>query len=119
MTDVEKKTLGRPRKYQGTRPTWTVRLEPALGAEIKAMAESTGRSISEVCERQISDSFRLQTEVAELKAENAQLRRSNEASEDRIYNLLEKVNAGYQNAHQFREQLANLTTMIQALTEKK
>lgn len=68
MTEPEKKPLGRPRKYAGKRPTWTIRLEPTFGDEIRRIAEQTGRSISEVCERQIVNSFRLETEAKLLRA---------------------------------------------------
>jgi hypothetical protein len=75
MTDAEKKPLGRPRKYAGKRPTWTIRLEENNGAKIKALAESTGRSISEVCEQQIIRSFRMEMMLDVLEREIAGLRR--------------------------------------------
>lgn len=45
---------GRPKKYQGRRPNWTIRLQEQYGSEVKRLSESTGRSISEVCESLIS-----------------------------------------------------------------
>jgi hypothetical protein len=60
MTTVEKKPAGRPRKYAGKRPTWTIRLEEKYGDQIKALAEQSGRSISEVCEQQIVNAFRME-----------------------------------------------------------
>lgn len=57
MTEEEKKPRGRPRKYAGRRPTWTIRLEEKYGEQVKAAADREGRSISEVCEKQIAKSF--------------------------------------------------------------
>lgn len=48
--DAPKRPVGRPRKYAGKRPTWTVRLEPQIGDQIREIAAKTGRSLSEVCE---------------------------------------------------------------------
>jgi hypothetical protein len=75
MTTVEKKPPGRPRKYAGKRPTWTIRLEEKYGDQIKAMAEKSGRSISEVCEQQIVDAFRLEIMCNLLEEKIEQLTR--------------------------------------------
>lgn len=68
MTEEEKKPRGRPRKYAGRRPTWTIRLEEAHGDRIKAIAEKEGRSISEVCEQQIINSFRAEYVITVLES---------------------------------------------------
>jgi hypothetical protein len=60
MTATEKKPRGRPRRYLGERPNWTIRLEEKYGDQIRQIAEQSGRSISDVCSEQIVNSFRLQ-----------------------------------------------------------
>jgi hypothetical protein len=59
MTGTEKKPRGRPRRYIGDRPNWTIRLEEKYGDQIRQIAEQSGRSISDVCSEQIVNSFRL------------------------------------------------------------
>jgi predicted transcriptional regulator len=86
MTDM-KKVGGRPRKYAGKRPTWTIRLEEKYGEQIKALAEKTGRSISEVCERQIVDSFRMEIIIDLLEARGREL----EASRDSLMLRVEEM----------------------------
>lgn len=49
----EKRKPGRPRKYAGNRPTWTVRLPASLGDEIVEAAKAEGRSISEEIEHRV------------------------------------------------------------------
>lgn len=51
------RSRGRPRKFVGRRPTWTVRLSADLGERVKAAAEEAGRSISEEIERRVDWSF--------------------------------------------------------------
>jgi hypothetical protein len=70
---VEKKSVGRPKKYSGKRPTWTIRLEEKYGDQIKALAEQSGRSISEVCEQQIVNAFRMEIICDLLEERVAQL----------------------------------------------
>lgn len=65
----EKKKAGRPRKYSGRRPTWTIRLEPDLGESIRKRASETGRSISEVCEAMITGFAQLEIEIEKLRAD--------------------------------------------------
>jgi hypothetical protein len=126
MMTEDKKKVGRPRKYAGKRPTWTIRLEEKYGDQVKALAQETGRSISEVCERQIVDSFRqeiiidlLEKEIGELRASNEQLSRASQASETRIYGLIEKLNDGYQRVHGLSTQIDNLTMIITKLAAEK
>lgn len=75
MTAEAEKKLGRPRKYAGKRPTWTIRLEEKYGDQIKELAEKSGRSISEVCEQQIVNAFRLEIMCDLLEQRIAQLTR--------------------------------------------
>lgn len=113
------------------------------------------RSISEVCEQQIVNSFRYaiiadlleakkkdltaelhdsriafkvanerreiaERRVAELTEQNQQLSRAAEASETRIYGLIEKLNDGFQRVHGLSVQIDNLTAAVTKLaTEKK
>ncbi|UFX41705.1 ribbon-helix-helix protein, CopG family [Bradyrhizobium sp. 41S5] len=60
---------GRPRRYVGDRPNWTIRLDVEVGDRIREMAEATGRSISEICEQQIVRSFELADDLAKARAE--------------------------------------------------
>lgn len=66
----EKKPAGRPRKYSGKRPTWTVRLEESIGNQVKELAAATGRSISEVCEGLINEGLRAPGKISELGHRN-------------------------------------------------
>jgi hypothetical protein len=61
MTTAEKKPRGRPRRYVGDRPNWTIRLEETYGEQVRQIAEESGRSISDVCSERIVNSFRLET----------------------------------------------------------
>lgn len=70
---IEKKKMGRPRKYVGRRPTWTVRLEEKYGDQIRDMAQTSGRSMSEVCEQQIINSFRYAFIIDLLEADKEKL----------------------------------------------
>jgi hypothetical protein len=83
VTEAPKKAAGRPRKYAGKRPTWTIRLEEQYGERIRSLAESTGRSISEVCEQQIVNSFRSEKMLDNLDAKVKEL--TQELSDSRIY----------------------------------
>ncbi|MGY4504206.1 hypothetical protein ACVWYH_008163 [Bradyrhizobium sp. GM24.11] len=65
----EKKKVGRPRKYAGRRPTWTIRLEPEIGESVRKRASETGRSISEVCEAMITGFSQLEVEIEKLRAD--------------------------------------------------
>lgn len=69
MTETDKKPVGRPRKYAGKRPTWTIRLEPEIGEWVKETAAITGRSISEVCESLIVKARYADRESKLLKAD--------------------------------------------------
>lgn len=69
MTESDKRPVGRPRKYAGKRPTWTIRLEEKYGDWIKSRAAATGRSLSEVCEQQIVASFRMESVIDILEEE--------------------------------------------------
>src|SRR5258705_3859613 len=73
MVEAQQKSRGRPKKYAGRRPNWTFRLEEKYGNQIKALAEQTGRSVSEVCEQQIVNSFRLQMICDLLEKKNETL----------------------------------------------
>jgi hypothetical protein len=63
----KKKSVGRPKKYSGKRPTWTVRLEESVGNQVKEMASSTGRSISEMCEHLITQGLDASTRIKFLE----------------------------------------------------
>jgi hypothetical protein len=73
MTQDEKKPRGRPRRYLGDRPNWTIRLEEKYGEQIRQIAEKSGRSISDVCSEQIVKSFRLQIMCDLLEAKEKTL----------------------------------------------
>lgn len=65
---------GRPRKFAGRRPTWTVRLSEDVGEKVKGAAEKAGRSISEEIERRVDFSFRTSpTGSAEVEQEVQQV----------------------------------------------
>lgn len=53
MENETPKRPGRPRKHEGTRPQWKVRLPPKLGEQIVEAAKVEGRSISEELEHRI------------------------------------------------------------------
>jgi hypothetical protein len=73
VDNTQKKPVGRPRKYEKRRPTWTVRLEESLAEQVKMYAETCKFSFSEACEMLIGRSMtelpRMQR--AELRAEAA------------------------------------------------
>ena len=69
MKAVSKKPRGRPRRYIGDRPNWTIRLEQKYGDQIREIAEASGRSISDVCSEQIVKAFRLEFIVEQLETE--------------------------------------------------
>lgn len=117
MADTEKKIRGRPRRYLGVRPNWTIRLDVEIGDKIKEMATTSGRSISEICERQIVDSFRLQDEVRELQAELYTAKRSNEAGEARIMFLIGKVNDLRGEAREAMKRSVSISPEIEAIIE--
>jgi hypothetical protein len=73
MTEPEQKPRGRPKKYAGKRPNWTFRLEEKYGDQVKALAEQSGRSISEVCEQLIVDAFRMEIMLDTIEKKNDQL----------------------------------------------
>src|SRR4051812_30998181 len=85
------KVLGRPRRYLVDRPNWTIRLDVNVGDKIKQMATTSGRSISEICERQIVDSFRLQQEVSQLQSALETAEKDARASEQHILRLTHKI----------------------------
>lgn len=79
----EKKPVGRPRKYSGKRPTWTVRLEVSIGDQVKELAAGSGRSISEVCEFLIAEGLRAPAHIYELAERNKFLELQREKLESR------------------------------------
>jgi hypothetical protein len=112
VTGTEKKPLGRPRKYTGKRPTWTIRLQSIVGDRIKAIAKITGRSLSEVCEQQITESFLLRAEVDELKVRIEEQSNSTQAFEMRMMHLLGKVNDGYARFNNAQKKIEELTELL-------
>lgn len=73
MAGKQAKPRGRPRRYLGDRPNWTIRLEEKYGEQIRKIAERDGLSISAVCEQQIINSFRLQAICDLLERKNEAL----------------------------------------------
>jgi hypothetical protein len=131
MTAVEKKPVGRPRKYAGKRPTWTIRLEEKYGDQIKAIAENEGRSISEVCESRIVRSFRADQVMdlleAELKKTQQELsdstiafrviKQRNEDAEINIATLTDQLRDGAAQRDDLEKRQASLFQKIDELME--
>jgi len=73
MAAMEKKPRGRPRRYIGDRPNWTIRLEEKYGDQVRQIAEGSGRSISDVCSELIVNAFRLQIMCDVVENKNEEL----------------------------------------------
>jgi hypothetical protein len=87
MTATEKKPRGRPRRYLGERPNWTIRLEEKYGDQIREIAEKSGRSISDVCSEQIVKSFRMEIMLDLLETRCREI----EASRDSLMLRVEEL----------------------------
>jgi hypothetical protein len=88
MTAAKKKPRGRPRRYLGERPNWTIRLEEKYGDQIREIAEQSGRSISEVCEQQIVNSFRMDIMLDLLETKYRDLETSRDSLRLRVEELV-------------------------------
>jgi hypothetical protein len=91
MVAKKAKPRGRPRRYLGDRPNWTIRLEEKYGGQIREIAEQSGRSISEVCEQQIVNSFRLQMICDMLEQKEKNLTEELRDSERRAQELTQRL----------------------------
>jgi hypothetical protein len=115
VTDTEKKPVGRPRKYAGRRPTWTIRLEAKYGDQIKKIAEDTGRSISEVCEQQIGNAFRADIMIDVLEKEIATLTKDLEGSRIASKVAIGRMEAAEQQVDDLKKQLDQERERIDAI----
>lgn len=89
---------GRPRRYIGDRPNWTIRLEEKYGSQIREIAEKLGRSISDICSERIVMSFRAEIVIDLLEKKNLDLieechnaRTASKAVLERLYSAENRV----------------------------
>jgi hypothetical protein len=87
MTDEIKKPAGRPRKFAGKRPTWTIRLQEDVGQRVKDSAGLQGRSISETCEGLITLGLNAEIELIRQRTRADASMALLEAQRDRMREL--------------------------------
>lgn len=121
----EKKPAGRPRKYAGKRPTWTVRLEESVGNQVKELATSAGRSISEVCEGLINEGLRAPGNIHELAQRNKFLESQQEKlmkrideMEQQLFEIAENYADQAADDEQSEEQQQNIVELIESAVER-
>jgi hypothetical protein len=124
MTDnkPKRKPVGRPKKYSGKRPTWTIRMEESVGGHVKEMAASTGRSISETCEYLIGQGLHSSSRIHDLAERIKFLEMTRNLMEERLSTYEEeRLNALEDAADQTDEDIgskSNLVAVIEDAVER-